>query len=242
MVVEVKPERKREVGHGADARRIRFVGFTMALLMGLDIVSSQLSLGWKSITFNTALILALDGLYILRYRDGQLARWFLFGLAAGWVELLIDRWFVGTGTLVYPVEEPHIWASPAYMPFAWAMVLVQLGVVGAWLRQRLSFFLATVLTAVISGINIPIYEHLAKGAKWWWYQQTPMLFDAPYYVICAEFLLALPLVWMAGKMTQGPLSRSAVLGVAEGVWILIVGGFAFWLLGPCTGSVFDFCR
>lgn len=238
MIADVHPEAKREARLEADTRRIRFVLFTMVLLLGLDIACAQLSPGWKSITFNTALILILDGLYIARYRDGQLARWLLFGLAAGWVELLIDRWFVGTGTLVYPVDEPHIWASPAYMPFAWAMVLVQLGAVGAWLRQRLPFFLATALTAVIFGINIPIYEHLAKGARWWWYEQTPMLFDAPYYVILAEFLLALPLVWVAGVIADAPCRRSVLLGVAEGFWMLLVGVFAFWLLGPCTGSVF----
>lgn len=165
IVVEAQQEVQQDVGYQADTRRFRFVLLTMGLLMGLDIVSSWLSLGWMSITFITALILGLDGLYILRYRDRQLAQWLLFGLAAGWVELLIDRWFVGTGTLVYPVDEPHIWASPAYMAFAWAMVLVQLGVLGAWLRQRLPFVFATIATAAISGINIPIYEHLAKGAK-----------------------------------------------------------------------------
>ena len=220
-----------------DTQRIRFVLGTMALLLALNVLSAVYGLGWKAVTASVALILLLDGLYIVFCRDTQLGKWLLLGLAAGWVELCTDWWLVRTGTLVYPPDEPMIWASPAYMPFAWAVILVQIGSVGAWLKQRYGLLQATVLTALISGINIPIYEHLAKDAHFWFYQQTPMLFNAPLYVICAEFLLALPLVWMAEVITTARPTRSLVVGAVEGLWMFPAVVFAFWLLGPCTGAV-----
>jgi hypothetical protein len=209
----------------------------MGLLLALNVVSAHYGLGWKAVTGNVAVILLLDGIYIFSSRDTQLGQWLLLGLAAGWVELCTDWWLVRTGTLVYPPAEPMIWASPAYMPFAWAVILVQIGAVGAWLKQRYGLVQATVLTACISGINIPIYEHLAKDAHFWFYQQTPMLFSAPLYVICAEFLLALPLVWMAGVTTKVRPVLSLAVGAVEGLWMFPVVVFAFWLLGPCVGAV-----
>jgi hypothetical protein len=189
------------------------------------------------VTFNTALILLLDLLYIWRYRDAQVAQWLLLGLTAGWVELWTDAWLVRTGTLVYPPNEPMVAASPLYMPFAWAMVLTQIGIIGGWLRRRYPFLLATLLTALLSGINIPIYEHLARDANWWFYQHTPMLFQAPYYVICAEFLLALPLAWMAGGVAKLQPIRSVALGIVEGLWMFPVTVFAFVVFGSCTEAI-----
>lgn len=220
-----------------ESRRIRFVLFTMGLLLALNAIGAYKALGWKAITCNVALVFTLDCLYAWRYRDAHLGRWLLLGLTAGIVELFTDWWLVRTETLVYAPNEPMIWASPAYMPFAWAVVLVQLSAVGFWLYNRLGWCRATILIAVISSINIPIYEHLAKNAQYWFYQHTPMLFDAPYYVIAAEFLLALPLAWMAKRSVNRPLGWSVSLGVVEGAWMFPVVVFTFWLLGPCVGAV-----
>jgi len=226
-----------------EARRIRFALSTMALLLALNGVSAIYALGWRAITFNVGVVLVLDCIYILRYRDAQVGRWLLLGFAAGGVELLTDWWLVGTQTLVYPPDKPQIWASPAYMPFAWAVVLVQLGIVGDWLRPRQGWLAATLLTALIAGINIPIYEHLAKDAQYWFYQLTPMFLSTPYYIICAEFLLALPLVGLGAIAARLRPRWSLSLGVIEGLWMFPVVLFAFWLLGPCTGAVIQWpCR
>jgi Domain of unknown function (DUF6989) len=220
-----------------ETRRIQFVLGTMALLLALNVVSAVYELGWQAVTGNVALVLLLDGIYLMFSRDVQLGQWLLFGLAAGWVELCTDWWLVRSGTLVYPADEPMIWASPAYMPFAWAVILVQIGTLGAWLKQRSGFLQATLLTALLSGINIPIYEHLAKDAHFWFYQQTPMLFNAPLYVICAEFLLALPLVGMARVTRRARPVAALAVGAVEGLWMFPAVVVAFWLLGPCTGAV-----
>lgn len=220
-----------------ESRRALFALSTIGLLLVLNIVSAVKSLGWRAVTCNTALILLLDLLYIWRYRDAQVAQWLLLGLTAGWVELWTDAWLVRTGTLAYPPNEPMVAASPLYMPFAWAMVLTQIGIIGGWLRRRYPLLLATLLTALLSGINIPIYEHLAKDANWWFYQHTPMVFQAPYYVICAEFLLALPLAWMADGVAKLQPTRSVALGIVEGVWMFPVTVFAFMVLGSCTEAL-----
>jgi hypothetical protein len=95
-----------------ETRRIQFVLGTMALLLALNVVSAVYELGWQAVTGNVALVLLLDGIYLMFSRDVQLGQWLLFGLAAGWVELCTDWWLVRTGTLVYPADEPIIWASP----------------------------------------------------------------------------------------------------------------------------------
>lgn len=219
------------------ARRTVFALGTIALLLILNTISALYGLGWKSVTINTTLILLLDICYAWRYRDGHVVQWLLFGLSAGWVELFTDAWLVQTGTLLYPPDEPMIWLSPAYMPFAWTMVLTQIGLLGAWLRPRTSFLVATLLTALIAGINIPIYEHLAKGANWWFYHYTPMLFSAPYYVIAAEFLLALPLAGMASIVDKQRPLWSLAIGIVEGIWMLPATMVAFWVVGSCTQAL-----
>lgn len=220
-------------------KRLRFVLFTLVLLLTLNVLSAIFTLGWKSVAFNTALILALDVAFIVRYRDRTLLAWLVFGLVAGFAELPADAWLVaGTDSLVYPPDEPMLWDSPAYMPFSWAMVLIQLGVIADALRKKFSLLTASVLIAVIGGINIPIYEHLAHEGNWWSYRDTPMLFAAPYYVILAEAILAAPLAWFGRLMDRPrPLLPAAVLGLAEGAVMFVAVWIGWKVLGPCTGAL-----
>lgn len=222
---------------------LRFVLLTVALLLALDLVSSIFALGWKAIVATLALMMALFIGRIVLAKDKALLGWLVFGLVAGFAELVADWWLVRTGTLIYPQDEPMLWASPAYMPVAWAVVLTQVGTVATWLRSRLPALQAGLATALFAGINIPVYEHLAKGAKWWYYVETPMLFDAPYYVIVAEFLLALPLALWAGRIVSGRLRDPVLLGLVEGLVMLAAVIVAFWLVGPCEGAVIQLpCR
>ncbi len=216
---------------------LTFILMTVAILLGLDIISSIYGLGWKSITATTALLIALFIHRIVRHQDRAVLGWLMFGFVAGFAELVADWWLVGTGSLIYPQDEPMIWASPAYMPAAWAVVLTQVGYISGWLRSKLPPMKAALGTALFAGINIPIYEHLAKGAKWWHYVETPKIFDAPYYVVVAEFLLALPLAFWAGRIVNGGTRSRVVLGLAEGVVMLLAVMIGYWLVGPCTGAV-----
>lgn len=223
-------------GPSADTR-LYFVLGTMALLVTLNTLASVYALGPSSVVFNTALILTLFAVFIARTRDRVLLGWGVFGLAAGFAELPADAFLVHTETLVYPAGHAMIWDSPAYMPFAWMMVLLQIGGLATWLVSRYSVPVAAVLTALVAGINIPLYEHLAKDAGWWFYQATPMIFSAPYYVIVAEFLLALPLAFFSRGVTGGSLWKAAILGLAEGAVMLVACWIAFTLVGPCEGAL-----
>jgi hypothetical protein len=210
----------------------------MALLFGLCITSAFVAPGWKSLAATVSFILLLDAIYFAVNRDFVLLHWMVFGLVAGGVELIAD-WYlvVKTETLIYPPHEWMIWKSPVYMPLDWATVLIQLGVLGTWLRNSRGLLWGSVLTALIGGIFIPFYECLAKYADWWSYHNTPMFWNVPYYIVLAEFLLSIPVVLMDHLVEGRGLRWSAPLGALQGLVILAAAVAAYWLLGPCQGAV-----
>src|SRR4030095_1213166 len=180
-----------------DSRRLKFVLATMGLTLAGSIVSAVFKLGWVSALVLNVGTDALILWYIVHYRDGVLGRLFLFGAAAGIVELLTaDPWAVHHGGLVYSPHGPFVVDSPLYMPLGWIYVTLQIGYLAIWIAQRWGLTAAILGSGVIGAINIPTYESLAKFADWWIYQGTPMIFHTPYYVILGEALigLALPLL------------------------------------------------
>ena len=224
-----------------EMRRFRFVLFAMALVLGSNVYGAITSAGptfalWS--TFFTFLVMLG---WTAWQRDGVLARWLTLGFVAGWIEIVTDAWIVRvTHSLAYPSGEPMVWDSPLYMPFAWTIVLAQLGVVGGFLAKRMSLTRATLVCALLGGLMIPLYELLAHYANYWKYTQTPMLLRAPLYIILAEFLLVLPLVWMYRVQDGRPRVVSVALGVAAGAWMLPSVAFAWVLLGPCEGAWIQF--
>jgi hypothetical protein len=212
-------------------RRIWFVLLTLGIYLGLNILIGYYQLGWRPLAANIALVIVLQGMYAAWFRDAIIVRWLIFGVASGFAELATDAWIVGTGTLEYPTGEPMLWRSPTYMPFAWVVVLSQIGGIGDWLRGKMPLLPASVATAAVSGINIPIYEHIAKDANWWVYLNTPMIGNAPYYIIAAEFLLALPLPWIGHVAAQRPVAWGLALGVLEGGVMFAASYMSFALLG-----------
>ncbi len=227
------------------SRDFKFVVLTLFLMLGLNLPASIFALGWKSAAFNPALMCGLFAVYIVKYRDSYLLGWAVFGVAAGFTELAADWWLVHrTESLVYAAGEPMLVASPLYMPFAWALLLLQIGAIAHWLRGRMSKVKAAIVTGLIGGVNIPLYEHLAADADWWVYVSTPMVANAPYYIILGEFLLALPLVWMVDGLEKlGPWKGGLLFGVVEGLVIFGAYVVAWWLVGPCDGAVIQIpCR
>ncbi len=220
-------------------RDFRFVLFTMLVMIALNVPAAIFEQGWISAAHHTAFMCLLVVAYIIRYRTAYLLSWAIFGVAAGFTELIADWWLVNrTGSLLYAPGEPMLIDSPTYMPFAWALIMLQLGVVAHWLRENLSVAKATVIIGLIGGVNIPLYESLAGAADWWVYQKTPMLIGAPYYIILGEVLIVVPLVWLAAWLVKmGPIKGGIFLGVVEGLIILVAYMMAWWLLGPCEGAV-----
>ncbi len=208
--------------------------WTLVLSLVVDGIAAWFSLGWTAAAASTALLWAILVAYLLRTGDPIIGRLLFFGLLVGFGELPADHFgVVTTQTLVYPPGPPLIWDSPFYMPFAWAIIFVQLGYVAWYAGRRYNLAAVCVALAVIGGINIPVYEFLAKFADFWFYQNTPMLFGVtPYYVILAESLLtlALPLVVLPlSERTRAGLLIA--LAAVESLWIFVAGWIAFALVG-----------
>lgn len=219
-------------------RRTVLIVVAVGLLLASNLLAIWLAPGWTGIAFNNLVVFLLVAGLAWRWRDRVLGKWILLGLVAGVAELVADWWLVErTGTLVYPPDGPHLWASPVYMPLAWANIVVQLCGIGEWLNRRLPLPRASLALALFGAVNIPIYEHLAHLGRWWWYHHTPMLGGAPYYVILAEALIALPVAWMVRRSAVGGVSAAALLGLAEGGVMLVAVLIAYPVFGPCSGAL-----
>lgn len=203
----------------------------VASLVGSGI-SSYLALGPKSAFVLTPTLAVSYVVYAAWTRDVFVSRMIVFGLVVGFGELPSDYFGVVVNeTLVYPPDEPLIWVSPAYMPLSWMVMMLQLGTVANWLTSKWGLLKTTGALAVLGGLNIPLYETLARHAGWWSYQNTPLLLGmTPYYVILAEVLLSLALPWVVSRVAWSRGVMLVVLGVAQSVWILLTGMLASWLV------------
>ena len=227
-----------------DPLRMRFIMASAALVAGSNIYGALTHAGPRFALASTAFSFILMVAWTAWRRDPVLTRWVIIGFVAGWLEIATDAWLVAkTGTLLYPKNEPMVWDSPLYMPFAWTLVLAQIGVIGGWLAQRMSMARATLLCALLGGSSIPLYEHLAHDALYWSYVNTPMLFNAPLYIIVSEFMLSLPLVWIYRQAVARSWPWSIALGTLAGLWMIPSVLVAWRLVGPCTGAMIQFaCR
>lgn len=217
----------------ADRRRWTLTLVTLGLSLVGDSVAAIFGLGWTAASLLGGVLLAIYALYTLVTRDPVIARLMLFGLVVGFGELPADAFGVTTTrTLVYWPGGPFIWDTPLYMPFSWLTVIAQLGFMGAWLVPRWGARRAAIAMAIFGGINIPIYEFLAKFAHFWYYQNTPLLFGVtPYYVILAEALLSMSLPLLAYKAISARPGQVVVLGLVQSLWIYVAGRIAYALLG-----------
>lgn len=203
-------------------KEVWFVIATLSVTIGVAALSAAFHWGWRSgfaLSFGMYGLLAL---FAITQRDRFLKRLLLFGIAAGFIELFADCWLVkSTGTLLYPNQEPMIACSPLYMPFAWAVILIQVGYLG-WLISREEKLAVSILaTAVIGLAVIPMFEHWAKKAGWWYYVNCKMIFNTPWYIIIGEGLLCsvLPLFFSLIHRKNYPFQ--ILTGFAEGAWIWV---------------------
>jgi hypothetical protein len=197
-----------------------FIIISMIVTLGITLLSAHYKWGFES-----AFILAV-GMYLIITAfafitsDIFLKRLLLFGLIAGIVELFADKWLVqDINSLVYPENEPKIWCSPNYMPFAWAVVLIQVGYLGWMISTKKKMIEAMILCAIIGICFIPVFEQCAYYANWWYYNPCKMLLNTPWYIIVSEGLICffLPIIFFF-ESKRSSLS-SIGFGIAEGLWI-----------------------
>jgi hypothetical protein len=211
-----------------------FLGLANALSLLIALVSARFQLGWRSATFAMVLEMLLLGVYCVRHSEPFFVRAFVFGLAAGWVELINDTWLVQRGILVYDPGGPMVIDTPLYMPFTWALIFVTNCAVALWLSGKLQPVWAAIAMAAISGLYIPGFEAIAAKADWWYYRDVPMLLGAPAFVILGEALLALPLPAFSKRMAQrASFGVTVGLGVVEGLIIFVTTLVALKVVGQC---------
>lgn len=180
---------------------------------------------------------ALFLIYTIFSRKKASACLLLSALVFGLVELLADFLCVrNTRTLDYSVARSGmVFESPWWMPLSWAMVAVQVGVLGAWGVARLDKVRGMLATGLLGAALIPFYEEMAYGAHWWRYQNCLMVGHTPVYIIVAEFVIAAGLaLWGATVLQTTCLRRAALLGALTGL-VTILGGLVGWGLVEFVG-------
>jgi hypothetical protein len=217
---------------GLDKVTTRIILITSAILLLWSWLSAKVDVGPISASIITYGLYAFYWIYAIRTKNPLVQRLLIFGTIAGMLELVTDYYLVDQiHSLVYPGNELMIWRSPAYMPFAWSNVLLQLSFIGALLTVHFGVIRASVMLGIAGGMYIPTYEHLAKDAGWWFYHpNTPMLFNAPLYVIICEALISLSLPGLIYYSEHNRIGKTFTLGVLEGIWILISAWLAFALV------------
>ena len=216
-----------------ESKRMKLVILTLIMNIVGNLIAYWLNLGWVAAVFITFSVILVILFYTTRENDKLFGRLIFFGLIVGFGELLSDFWAVDVQkTLVYAPGEPFIWKSPFYMPFGWTIIMVQLGYIATWMIDRWGMLKTIIMISILGGINIPIYEYLAKGAGFWHYQNATMILNdtTPIYVIGGEVLLAIALPIIALKVKKGPLWQIIPLGIAQALWIWISTIISYRLL------------
>jgi hypothetical protein len=218
---------------GLDKQTTKTILISSGILVGWSALSSILALGPMMASIITYSLYAFYWFYAVRYNNPLVIRLAIIGTIAGILELYTDHYLVDTiNSLVYPSKEWMIWSSPAYMPFAWSNVILQLSFVGVLLTKKFNIWRASIILCLLGGMYIPLYEHLAKDAGWWWYNDNiAMIFNAPIYVIICEALISLSLPVVIDFSEHNKLGKTFVLGIVEGVWIYIAALIAFTIGG-----------
>ncbi|UXP31522.1 hypothetical protein N6H18_14315 [Reichenbachiella agarivorans] len=218
-----------EVVEGLDFKTTKYILVSSAVLILWSLGASIIEAGPVTASIITYSLYGFYWYYALSKKNPLILKLVIFGTVAGVMELVTDHYLVEwIDSLVYPSKEWMIWSSPAYMPFAWSNVILQLGFIGVLLTQKTNLWKASIILGIAGGMYIPLYEHLAKDAGWWWYHDnTTMILNAPVYVIICEALISLSLPLVIYYAEHHKPTKAVLLGLAEGVWILISAILAF---------------
>lgn len=216
---------------GLDRQTTKVILISSGVLLVWSFGSSMLVSGPISASIVTYGLYLFYWFYAWKFNNPLILRLLIIGTVAGILELVSDHYLVQTiGSLVYPGNELMFWDSPAYMPFAWSNVLLQLSFIGVLLTRKYGLLKASIVLCIAGGMYIPMYEHLAAGAEWWWYNKnTWMILNAPVYVIICEALISLSLPTLVFFSEHQKWGRSIILGLIIGIWIFVSAIVAFTL-------------
>lgn len=208
-----------------------FIILCMMLTLGVTLLSAHFKTGYWSAFALAIGMFSIISIFAFINKDGFLKRLLLLGIIAGLVELLADKYLVeDIASLVYPADEPKIWCSPNYMPFAWAVVLVEVGYLGWMISNKVKMVEAMLICMVIGFCFIPIFEQCAYYAGWWYYVPCKMLFNTPWYIIAAEGIICFFLPILFYFETKFKWSSALLFGIFEGLVIYAAYWFTFKII------------
>jgi hypothetical protein len=157
------------------------------------------------------------GLVYARY-DATIRQLLTIGTIGGFVELLGDYFLVNiAGTLAYPSGYPHLLSSPAYMPFAWAILIAFMGYVGIRLGDEVGAIPAYIGPAILAFIAESGYESLASQGGGWVYAHAPLgwIGHAPLFIVLAEAVMFLTVFfWVRRSALVGGLGMGLTITLA----------------------------
>ncbi|MBX7162631.1 MAG: hypothetical protein K1X49_02990 [Saprospiraceae bacterium] len=207
--------------------RTWFILLSMPISMLAIFFLDKVDWGWIGGAVWSFGFAAMYIIYAQIKKDVMMWRFVLFTVAAGFTELIADKWIVDTHTLFYPPDEPFLVASPIYMPFSWVVVLIQIGYIGHLFHHKFNIVLATIFTGVLGCSVIPFYEYLAIHAGWWHYENAHFWGIVPRYIYMAEGMLMLTIPYLFDHTLRQKYRMVIFLGVLQGLVMLIASIFAF---------------
>ena len=212
-----------------EAARLRIVLLTVATsVLSVVIFAGKPWSDGRTAALLSTINLLTFAVHIVRFRDFAMARLLWWGFCLGVVELVADALCVMfTGTLDYRMaKSAMLWESPWWMPVAWMLVGTQIGYLGTRFIKRFGAWRGAALSALVSAINIPFYEEMARHAHWWEYQFCRMLpgTHTPVYIVVAELVIGFALAPCARVAVRGvSWHRATLAGILAGI-ATIVGG------------------
>lgn len=164
--------------------------------------------------------------------DTTVRRLLAIGTIGGFVELLGDHFLVHVAdTLVYPTGYPFLLSSPAYMPFAWAVLIAFMGYLALRLGEISGPLAGYIGPAVVAFVSESGYESFASQGGGWVYTTAPLgwLGEAPLFILVAEAaMFATAYYWMRrGTLTAG-------IGMGVSINLSYVAAYSLFVL---VGSV-----
>lgn len=201
------------------------------LFLMFKILHAQYNFDWRFAAGFSYGMYLLMGIVAFLSKNEFLKKILLFGLVAGFTELISDWWLVDyQHSLVYPLNEPLIWASPLYMPVSWAVIFLQIGLASYFIFEKKNLKLAVIVAVILGGSFIPFFEYWAKLEAWWYYQNCKMIAESvPYYIIISEALVCAVLPFIFIQLNKRNYGFSIAAGVFQGLWIWVTCMLAFYL-------------
>ncbi|HEY5002397.1 MAG TPA: hypothetical protein VII61_04555 [Ktedonobacteraceae bacterium] len=220
----------------ASTRRLTWLDLVIAGGILSDLVLSLVDATMK--WWYIGLVEVFLSLYLLSWLLARgirplLGRLLLAGFIAGVCELFTDasgQYVVHS--LIYPTGALTLWTSPLYMPLSWMVVLTHLGYLAWRLRVVMGWRKASLLSAILGAIQIPIYEEMAYYGGWWRYKPVHlMLGHTPIYVLLFEGLIVAALPLLYDRIERRAWRQVALIGVIVGVWMAVAALVAWLVLG-----------